>query len=103
MRSLLNQHHIDSIEKPVYINNKSSYETVAVNQTGYLRPMSESHHALNELQYGQGFVLLVENSVEIQEGWRITMLGDRYNCRGMTEHERGPTPYRRCLIVRTRA
>ena len=100
MRTFTNEKKISSIKRQVYTGDKSTFVSVASNKFGYFRPLTEDQSSVNGLQYGTGFSLMVENSVDVREADRITIDGVEYVCRGVGTHDRGSVPFKRCLITK---
>lgn len=101
MQLFTNQKTISLIERQVYTGNLSSMTTTGVSATGYLRPLSEEQASNNGIQYGNGFSLIVETSVDIREGDRLTISSTIYTVRGVVNHDRGGlTAYKRCLLLK---
>lgn len=82
-----------------YTGDKSSYAIIGTS-SGYLRPLSEEQSSVNGLQYGQGFALLVDDSIDIRESDKAEIEGQIYEVRGVARHDRGAVPYKRCLVVK---
>lgn len=96
-----NQKSISKVERQVYVGNLSSMTTTSVVTTGYLRPLTEEQSAVNGIQYGNGFSLIVEASVDIREGDRLTIDTVIYTTRGTVNHDRGGiTAYKKCLLLK---
>lgn len=57
--------------------------------TCYIRPLSEEQSALNGLQWGQGYQVITETSVDIRVGDRVTIDSVLYVIKGMANHNRG--------------
>lgn len=86
--------------RQTYTGNKSAYASVGT-ATGYLRPLNEQQSNFAGVQYGLGFSLIVETSVDIREGDKVTISGVTYLVRGMVNHDRGgATAYKRCLLTK---
>ena len=69
--------------------------------TGYLRPMNEEQSAVNGVQFGLGFMLIVECDVDVQQGDRLEIEGVNYTVRGVVNHDRGNlTRYKRCAMTK---
>jgi hypothetical protein len=102
MQFFTGQNSITGIKRQVYLLGKSSYVLAATSTaTGYLRPLNEEQAAANGVQYGLGFSLIVECSVDIQEGDKFTIGSDNYTVRGVVNHNRGGlTAYKRCLLLK---
>lgn len=99
MRKFLQENIISAIKRQTYTGGKSAYSSVG-SGTGYLRPLSETQSATNNLQYGVGFSLLVENSVDIREADKVTVDSVEYVVNGVATHARGAVPYKRCLLTK---
>lgn len=103
MQFFTQQKSITNIERQVYngANTLSSMTTTGVTATGYLRPLTEEQMSNNGMQYGTGFSLIVETSIDIREGDRLTIAGATYTVRGVVNHDRGGvTAYKRCLLLK---
>jgi len=101
MQYFTGQKTISLVQRQIYTGSLSSMTTVAVTATGYLRPLSEEQSSSNNIQYGLGFSLIVETSVDIREGDRLTISSTVYTVRGMVNHDRGGiTAYKRCLLLK---
>lgn len=104
MKYFTGQKSITKVERQVYSGSLSSYTTTTVATTGYLRPLSEEQASMNNIQYGNGFSLIVETGTDIQEGDRLTIAAVIYTVRGIVDHDRGGlTAYRRCLLLKPQA
>lgn len=96
-----NQFTITKIERQVYTGSKSTYTDTGTTATGYLRTMTEEQSAINGLQWGQGFNLIVESDVDIRAGDRVTINSTTYTIRGVADHTRGtPTDYKRAVMTK---
>ena len=74
---------------------------VATLDTCYLRPMGEEDSAMNGVQFGLGFSIIVECDVDILEGDKLTIEGVEYTIRGVVNHDRGSaTRYKRALALK---
>lgn len=103
MQYFTQQKSITNIERQVYngANTLSSMTTTGVTATGYLRPLTEEQQSNNGMQYGTGFSLIVETSIDIREGDRLTISGSTYTVKGVVNHDRGGvTAYKRCLLLK---
>lgn len=99
MRTFTGQKVITAIKRQTYVNNKSSFASIGTN-SGYLRPLSEEQSSLNGVQFGRGFLLIVEVDVDIQQGDKVTIDSKEYTVQGTANHDRGgATKYKRCLIT----
>jgi len=99
MRSFTSQKVISAIKRQTYVGNKSTFASVG-SSTGYLRPLSEEQASLNAVQFGRGFLLIVETDVDIREGDKITIANVEHTVQGVANHDRGgATKYKRCLIT----
>lgn len=75
--------------------------TTGVTATGYLRPLNDEQSSANGIQWGQGYSLIVETSIDIREGDRVTVDSVVYTVRGMVNHDRGGiTAYKKCLLLK---
>lgn len=100
MRYFTGQKTISAIKRQTYVGDKSSFASVGT-ATGYLRPLTEEQASLNGLQYGNGFSLIVETSVDIREMDKVTIESIDYLVRGVVNHDRGGiTAYKRCLLTK---
>lgn len=91
---------ISSIKRQVYTGSKSTPTETGTTGTGYLRPLNEEQAALNGVQYGQAFSLIIECDVDIQESDIITVDTVIYTVVGMANHNRGGyTAYKKCLLT----
>lgn len=96
-----NNKTVTAIKRQVYTGNKSVYTSLGVTFGAYLRPLSEEATASNGLQYGYGFNLITNTSVDIREGDRITIDSIDYTVRGVVSHDRGGMlAYKRALITK---
>lgn len=82
------QQTISAISRQVYTGNKSTFTSVGTG-TGYLRPLSEEKSAVNGMQFGNGFQLITEVSLDIRIGDKLTINSVDYTVRGMANHNRG--------------
>ena len=99
MRTFTNQKTISAIKRQTYVGNKSTFASVGT-ATGYLRPLSEEQSSLNGVQFGRGFLLIIETDVDIREGDKVTIETKEYTVQGEANHDRGEaTAYKRCLIT----
>lgn len=95
-----NQKTISAISRQTYTDGKSSFASVG-SATGYLKPLSEQESAFNGIQFGQAFNLIVECSVDIREGDKVTIDSVVYVVRGVVNHDRGGfTAYKKALITK---
>lgn len=99
MRKYLQQNTISAILCQTYTGNKSAYSSVGSGM-GYLRPFSETQSSVNNLQFGLGFSLFVENDVDIKEADKVTVDSVTYTVRGVSIHPVGAVPYKKCILVR---
>ena len=96
-----NQKSISTVKRQVYTGDKSTYTTVLSSQTGYLRPLTEEQASANGLQYGTAYALIVETSVDIREGDKVTIDSIEYTVRGMVNHDRGGIcAYKRIVMTK---
>ena len=59
---------------------------------------------MNGIQFGQGFQLIIETSLDIREGDQLVIDSVTYNVRGMANHNRGGfTAYKKCLLLKPQA
>lgn len=94
-----NQKTISSILRQTYTGGKSSFSSVG-SATGFLRPLTEEQASNNGIQWGRGFSLIVETSVDIREGDKVVIDSVEYTVKGMVNYSYGqPTDYKRCLLA----
>lgn len=95
-----NQKTISAISRQSYTAGVSSYSSVGTG-TGYLRPLNEQESNFSGFQYGHAFSLIVETSLDIREGDKVTISSINYLVRGVVNHDRGGiTAYKRCLLTK---
>lgn len=100
MRYFTGQKTISAIKRQTYTGDKSSFASVGT-ATGYLRPLTEEQSSTNGLQYGNGFSLIVETSVDIQEMDKVTIDSVDYLVRGVVNHDRGGIlAYKRAVLTK---
>lgn len=87
------------IKRLSYVGDKSSLSTLAT-VSGYLRQMSEEQSSLNNIQYGQGFKLIVEDSVDIKATDNVVIDGVSYTVKGVASHDRGSEPYKSISLIK---
>lgn len=80
-------------------DDKSSYVEQGTD-IGYLRPLSDRQSSLNAIQYGQGYRLIVENSVDIQVADKITIDSVDYSVKGVASIERGSVSYISAILIK---
>lgn len=88
MRSYLNKDTID-ISRHSYVGGKSSYASLATNVKAYVRPLTEEQSAINDVQFGRGFFVMVLDSIDVQEGDQITFNSVVHTVQGVSRHTRG--------------
>lgn len=104
MRYFTNEKQITKIERQVYTGNLSAMTDTGLTATGYLRPLTEEQASNNAIQYGNGFSLIVECVIDIQQGDRLTINSVVYTVKGVVNHDRGArTSYKRCLLLKPQA
>ena len=100
MKFFTGQKSITAILRQTYTGDKSAYASVGT-ATGYLRPLTEEQSSVNGLQYGNGFSLIVETSVDIREQDKVTIDSVTYLIRGVVNHDRGGLlAYKRAILTK---
>lgn len=103
MRTFTNQHTISQVKRLTYSGtpSKGVMSVVLNNLTGYLRPLSEEQSAINGMQWGQGYTLIMETTSGVLVGDVITISSIDYTVRGLADHNRGgATAYFKYLLVK---
>ncbi len=94
------QKSVSAISRQTYTNGVSAFASVGT-CTGYFRPLSEQESNFNSIQYGLGFSLIVETSVDIKQGDKVTISSVVYLVRGVVNHDRGGvTAYKKALLTK---
>ena len=88
------------IKRQVYVGDKSSLATVGTVK-GYLRPLSEEQASLNGFAFGIGFVLLVDDEVDLRENDDVVIDGVTFKVSGVANHDRLNIAHKRALISKT--
>ena len=97
------QDTISDISRMAYTagSTRGVFASVSGTTTGCLTPLSEESSAMNGIQYGYGFKLIMEVDQDVREGDRITVNGTIYNARGIAKFTHGAnTPYLRVLLTK---
>lgn len=99
MRYFTKQRSITAIKRLAYTGSKATTSSVGTAE-GYLRPLTADESSLNGVQFGQGYQLIVETSVDIRPQDRVTIDSVDYLVRGVANHDRGGfTAYKACLVT----
>jgi hypothetical protein len=94
-----NQKTISAIKRQTYASDKSTFVSVGTG-TCYLRPLTEEQATNNRIQYGRGFSLILETTVDIQEGDKVTINSVEYTVKGVNNFDyNGATAYKRALVT----
>ncbi len=64
-------------------HNLSSFSVIGTVK-GYLKALSEADSSINGLQYGQGFVLVVNSKAGIKVGDKLEIEGKEYNVQALS-------------------
>lgn len=87
-----NEHALTLVQRQVYSGSpsKSALTTVS-GATGsiYMRTLNEEQAALNGLQWGQAFSGVIDTSIDVQTGDRITVDAVVYLVKGVLTNDRG--------------
>lgn len=97
-----NQHALTLCERQVYTSGKSTFTAVAgVTGAIYMRTLNEEQAAVNGIQWGQAYSGVVENSLDIQVGDRITVDTKVYIVKGVADNARGTIcDYKKVLLTK---
>ena len=103
MQTFTSHNQVSSIKRLIYSGSPSLGTLTDTGNacTGYLRPLSEEQAAVNGLQWGIGYTLIVEVGIDIQVGDQLTIDGAIYTVRGRADHTRGfRAAYIKLLLVK---
>lgn len=99
MKIFTSQKTISAIKRQSYTGNKSTFSTVGTG-TCYLRPLSEEQASNNNLQFGRAFALIMETTLDVQEGDKVTIDAVEYTVRGVANFDyNGATKYKRAVAT----
>lgn len=87
------------IKRQVYVGDKSSLVTVETVK-GYLRPLSEEQASLNGFEFGIGFVLLVDDEVDLRENDTVVIDSQTFLVGGVANHDRLNIAHKRALLTK---
>jgi hypothetical protein len=83
------------------LNLNVPFQSGLTDPTCYLRPMNEEQSAQNGVQFGLGFMVIVECDVDIRQGDIMVIEGIEYTIRGVVNHDRGHlTRYKRASVTK---
>ena len=87
-----------TIERQVYVGNKSSFSTLAT-ATGHFKQLEEETAALNGFQFGKAFKLEFEADIDLQDTDRVIIDSVTYNVQGVVPNKRGSVPFKTALLT----
>lgn len=87
----------------VYTGDKSSYTSHTASGVGYFRQLDDSASALNQIQIGTGFKLIVEGSDDIIATDKIEIENVEYEVKGVKLEEFGSISIKELLLTKKSA
>lgn len=106
MQTFTNQHQITAINRLTYSGTPKVGTRAATGKTysGYIRPLSVNDAAINNLQWGTGYTLIVEIGTDILPGDQVVIDSITYTVRGRSDFARNNrTSYLKFLVVKGEA
>ncbi len=99
-----NEHAMTLVERQVYSGSpsKSTFTTVTgASGAIYMRVLNEEQAAMNGIQWGQAYSGVMDTSIDVIIGDRITVDSVKYIVKGVANHVHGrPLDYKKVILTK---
>lgn len=75
-----------SIRRTSTVSGKQVYADVSTGVTCRIQPASDHAASLNDIQYGQGFVVFFDTAVDVRANDQLVISGITYSVRGVKDN-----------------
>lgn len=105
MRTFSTQDNITAVKRQVYTNNKSVLTATGNVYTCALRALAADEAAINGMQWGTAYSVILETGADIKTGDVLTINGSDYTIKGVATYGHAnvkrATDYMKCLATKT--
>ncbi len=99
-----NEHALTLVERQVYSGSPSKSAFATVNGASgaiYMRVLNEEQAAINGIQWGQAHSGVMDTSIDVQIGDRITVDSVKYIVKGVANNIKGrPLDYKKVILTK---